>query len=87
LNRESWLTELAKRVHPLYKGFAMAPYRLTCGWPCRMALGRRRRAIGECHALESSRVFPLSMGLKWLTSVGPTTCACGAEMAPDLVGE
>lgn len=53
--REEWLNELAKRVRPLFKGFAMAPYRLTCGWPCRMALGRRRRAIGECHALESSK--------------------------------
>jgi hypothetical protein len=53
--REEWLSELAKCVHPAFKGFAMAPYRLTCGWPCRNGLGRRRRAVGECHARESSK--------------------------------
>jgi hypothetical protein len=53
--REEWLSELAKCVHPIFKGFAMAPYRLTCGWPCRNGLGRRRRTVGECHARESSK--------------------------------
>jgi hypothetical protein len=55
LNREAWLNELSKLIHPLFKGFTMRPYRLTCGWPCRGGLGRRRRVVGECHALESSR--------------------------------
>jgi hypothetical protein len=53
--REEWLNELARLVHPLFRTFPMQPYRLTCGWPCRFALGRRRRAVGECHALESSK--------------------------------
>jgi hypothetical protein len=53
--REEWLNELARLVHPLFRTFPMKPYRLTCGWPCRFALGRRRRAVGECHALESSK--------------------------------
>ncbi len=53
-NREAWLTELARVVEPLFKGFTMQPYRLTCGWPCRGATGKVR-AIGECHALQSSK--------------------------------
>lgn len=55
VNRESWLNELASMIHPMFKGWGMKPYRLTCGWPCRGGLGRRRRVVGECHALESSK--------------------------------
>ncbi len=49
MNREAWLTELAKRVEPLFRGFAFKPYRVTCGWPCRSALSGRNRRTGECH--------------------------------------
>lgn len=55
MNREAWLTELAAQVVPLFKGFVLKPYRVTCGWPCKGALTRRARRIGECHALESSK--------------------------------
>lgn len=55
MNREAWLTELAKRVEPFFRGFKLAPYRLTCGWPCKAALSKKAMRIGECHALESSR--------------------------------
>lgn len=48
VNREHWLTEMARLTEPLFKGFSFAPYRVTCGWPCRGATGKARR-IGECH--------------------------------------
>lgn len=53
-NREAWLTELARHAEPVFRGFTVAPYRVTCGWPARQALGRRARRLGECHAPESS---------------------------------
>ncbi len=55
LNRESWLTEVTKFVHPMFHGFNMGKYRITCGWPCRNGLGRRVRRVGECHPIESSK--------------------------------
>lgn len=53
--REEWLYELSRAVSPIFKGWPMMPYRLTCGWPCRNGLARKRRVVGECHALESSK--------------------------------
>lgn len=55
MNREQWLTEVAKQSEALFKGFKLEPYRLTCGWPSRHGLGKKNRVIGECHALESSK--------------------------------
>lgn len=55
MNREQWLTELAKGIEPIFKGFRLAKYRLTCGWPCKQALSRRNRRIGECHGSQSSK--------------------------------
>lgn len=54
LNREGWLTEVARRIESIFKDFSLAKYRVTCGWPCTHALGRRARRIGECHGVESS---------------------------------
>lgn len=54
LNREGWLTEVARSSEVLFKGFRLNPYRVTCGWPCREAMGRRRR-VGECHAARISK--------------------------------
>lgn len=53
-NREGWLTEVARRMEPLFSGWALAPYRITCGWPCRGGLAVGKRVLGECHALEAS---------------------------------
>lgn len=53
-NREEWLSELARRTEPLFVGFAVAPYRVTCGWPSSGGLSRRR-VVGECHGSASSR--------------------------------
>lgn len=55
LNREGWLTELAKQVEPIFKGLPIAAYRITCGWPCQNALSLRKRRIGECHGVQSSK--------------------------------
>lgn len=49
MNREQWLTELATRAEPMFRGFKLEPYRLTCGFPSKMALGLRKRRLGECH--------------------------------------
>lgn len=61
LNREGWLTEVAKRLEAAFKGFRISPYRITCGWPSQQALSRTRRRVGECHSLKSSKagVFEL----------------------------
>lgn len=56
-NREGWLTELANEISPFYKlkGYRPHNYRLTCGWPCKNALGIKTRRIGECHSQLSSK--------------------------------
>ena len=57
LNREGWLTELAKCVEPVFAKFYISKkkYRIVCGWPCRGATGVKRRVVGECHSVESSK--------------------------------
>lgn len=54
-NRESWLTELAHMVEPIFKGFTLPAYRITCGWPSVFALSGKKRRIGECHGNRSSK--------------------------------
>lgn len=53
-SREGWLTEVARQIVPIFKGFTLPPYKLTCGWPSRFALGLKVRALGECHGPQSS---------------------------------
>jgi hypothetical protein len=55
MNREHWLTELACRAQGIFRGYKLAKYRLTCGWPSKNGLGNRSRRLGECHASEGSR--------------------------------
>lgn len=55
MNREAWLTELGKLIEPIFSGMKVKPYRVTCGWPCKNALGIRSRAVGECHCQKSSK--------------------------------
>jgi hypothetical protein len=49
-NREEWLTCLAGMMLPLFKGYAVRPYRVTCGWPCKGGVSRKSPAVGECHS-------------------------------------
>lgn len=54
-NRESWLTEVAARAEPVFRGLKLPAYRLTCGWPHKEGLaGPGRRRLGECHASVTS---------------------------------
>lgn len=53
-NREAWLTELALMVQPLFRGFTMDDYRISCSWPSKLALGRRIRRLGECYDVKAS---------------------------------
>lgn len=52
-NREGWLTEVGKRIEPVFGSLKLPPHRLSCSWPCKQALSRVRR-IGECHGAKSS---------------------------------
>lgn len=52
MNREKWLSDLAKKVEPLFGQFDLKPYRVTCGWPCRGGL--TGKVLGECHSQKSS---------------------------------
>lgn len=54
-NREAWLTRMASAVEPIFKGFKILPYRVTCGWPSSKGLGKKKRVIGECHSDKSSK--------------------------------
>jgi hypothetical protein len=53
--REQWLTEVANQVEPVFKGFNLQPYRVTCGWPCRGGTGIRKRIVGQCFGIEASK--------------------------------
>ena len=57
MNREQWLTEIAQRMETLFKSknYPLKPYRVTCGWPCRLGLSLRAPRIGECHPVVSSK--------------------------------
>jgi hypothetical protein len=56
MNREAWLTEMARQLETiLFPKAKLEPYRITCGWPCRNAMGKRFRRVGECHGAKSSK--------------------------------
>jgi hypothetical protein len=55
MNREAWLTEMGRRLEPFFRGFRLAGYRVTCGWPCRYARSRKALRVGECHPIEVSK--------------------------------
>jgi hypothetical protein len=54
LNREAWLTEIGRRIEPLFRGFKLAKWRATCGWPTRGAVGAKKVVLGQCHGAETS---------------------------------
>ena len=54
MNREQWLTELAKRAEGLFDGLEFPAYRVACSWPSRSALSKKSRRIGECWPADSS---------------------------------
>ena len=56
MNREQWLTDVAKQAEPFFRGFKLPPYHVTCGWPLSGGMGNRRRVVGQCFGVESSPV-------------------------------
>lgn len=77
-NREGWLMELARQVEPIFKGFSVKPYRISCGWPCRGGLGATAYIAGECHPIETSQggVFEIFINPRVANPllVGGTVC-------------
>ena len=61
MNREEWLTTLAKSVEVLFREYSLEKYKLTCGWPSRFATGLKMRRVGECHSkvLSKSGIFEI----------------------------
>ena len=53
-NREAWLTEMGHCILPLFRGWDMGRFRVTCGWPSRGGTGRRL-ILGQCFGAESSK--------------------------------
>jgi len=54
MNREQWLTDLAKHIEPLFAGSTIPPYRVACSWPSKSALSNKNKRIGECWSPECS---------------------------------
>jgi hypothetical protein len=86
--REEWLTQLSQMVLPVFKSWNMAPFRVTCGWPCKGGIARRRKVVGECHALESSKggvheIF-ISPALDQPLEVAGTVCHEMAHVAAGI---
>jgi hypothetical protein len=54
LNREGWLTELARLIEPLFRPCKLPAYRVTCGWPCIGGTRQHSTRVGECHSEISS---------------------------------
>lgn len=86
LNREAWLTRMAKLAEPLFIGLTIPPYKVTCGWPSKSATARKRR-VGECHAPTVSKAgmteMFISPVLDKLEDVTGTLCH---EMAHVIAG-
>lgn len=54
INREHWLTELATMIEPLFRGYKLGSYKVTCGWPTRGGVGLQKRVVGQCHGSHTS---------------------------------
>lgn len=46
--REAWLKACAEKMNAALFDGRMPPYRVTCGWPSRGALGKKNKTIGQC---------------------------------------
>lgn len=50
MNREAWLQAAVEKLKPLFQGHGLTvpDLQVSVGWPSRNALGRAKRAIGQC---------------------------------------
>jgi hypothetical protein len=55
MTREEWLGRMVDAMRPMFTGAKVTDkVRVTCGWPSRSGLGRRKRRIGECWPVDAS---------------------------------
>jgi hypothetical protein len=54
MNREQWLTDLAKQIEPIFAGHNLPDYRVACSWPSKRAVSSKNKALGECWPAECS---------------------------------
>lgn len=54
--RESWLQAAIKQATPLFseRGYTVPEIRVSCGWPVRGGLGKKKRVLGECWSKDAS---------------------------------
>lgn len=54
--REEWLVRLVGKLKPIVEaqGHEVPEVRISCGWPSKMAMSRKRQRIGECWHTESA---------------------------------
>jgi len=48
--REQWLNDFSKRYAKEFAkhGHPLPPHRISCGWPSKGAMSKKRRSVGEC---------------------------------------
>lgn len=57
INREDWLERAVKELDPLFIGVGLAvpaAIKVSCGWPSKLALSRKKRRIGECWTAQAN---------------------------------
>jgi hypothetical protein len=87
LNREGWLTEAGRIIEPLFRPLRVGAYRVTCGWPCKGGTSLKRRRVGECHPVESSRAGVSELFISpVLDGFGDVTGTLVHEMAHVVAG-
>jgi len=55
--REGWLLEAVGHTGPLFlrHGYVVPNIHVTCGWPSKGGLARKKRRVGECWAASASK--------------------------------
>jgi len=86
INREEWLTRLAKQIEPMF-GMSIPSYRVACSWPSKSATSAKNRRIGECWSPDCSEdkttEIMISMGIDNPATVAETLTH---EMVHAIVG-
>jgi hypothetical protein len=75
MNREKWLTELAKKIEPLFEGHDFPKYRISCSWPSKSALSAKNKRIGECWPAAASEDKTTEIMISLAIDDAPTVSA------------
>lgn len=56
ITREAWLQAAIAQATPTFEqhGYIVPDVRVSCGWPVRGGLGKKRRVLGECWTADAS---------------------------------